>query len=246
LRPARLFRKLLFVEPLRDARVPFAGYRPDHRVGVELATIYAHRAAEAATDLERRLDDGVAHEAEMQMQGVELLEATIPQLQAALMAGKATSRDLVAMYLARIDAYDQRGPTLNAISVTNANALTEADARDAERRAGTPRGVLHGIPIVVKDNYETADMQTADGSRLLAGWIPPADSTLVKTLREAGAIVVAKSNMHEFARGIITVGSLFGQTRNPRPSRNQTGHSGDISYIDARCSGLDLGRPYER
>jgi amidase len=65
------------------------------------------------------------------------------------------------MYLARIDAYDQRGPTLNAISATNRNALTEADARDAERRAGAP----HGIPVIVKDNYDTADLQTAAGSR---------------------------------------------------------------------------------
>ena len=85
--------------------------------------------------------------AEMQMQGVELLEATIPQLQAALMASRATSRDLVAMYLARIDAYDQRGPTLNAVSVTNANALTEADARDAERRAGTPASTRQRFTI---------------------------------------------------------------------------------------------------
>src|SRR6266436_6108983 len=153
--------------------------------------------------------------AEMQARQVELLETTVLQLRAALTAGTITSRDLVSMYLARIDAYDQRGPALNSISVTNGNALAEADARDTERGAGAPRGPLHGIPIIVKDNYETAGMQTADGWRLLAGWIPPADSTLVKKLREAGAIVVAKSNMHEFARGITTVGSLFGQTRNP-------------------------------
>jgi Asp-tRNA(Asn)/Glu-tRNA(Gln) amidotransferase A subunit family amidase len=103
--------------------------------------------------------------AEMQARQVELLEATVPQLQAALTAGTVTSRDLVAMYLARIDAYDQRGPALNAISLTNGNALIEADARDAERRAGAPRRALHGIPVIVKDNYETANMQTAAGSR---------------------------------------------------------------------------------
>ena len=100
----------------------------------------------------------------MQTRQVELLEATVPQLQAALTAGTVTSRDLVAMYLARIDAYDQRGPALNAISVTNGNALTEADARDAERRADTPRGPLHGIPMIVKDNYDTVDH--ADRGRL--------------------------------------------------------------------------------
>jgi amidase len=144
-----------------------------------------------------------------------LLEATIPELQAALAAGIITSRDVVASYLARIDAYDQRGPALNAISVTNANALTEAAGLDAERRAGRLRGPLHGIPMIVKDNYETAGMQTADGSRALAGWIPPDDAYLIKRLRAAGAIIIAKSNMHEFAAGILTVGSLYGATRNP-------------------------------
>src|SRR5215470_8517751 len=110
--------------------------------------------------------------AEIRMPQVELLEATVPQLQAALTAGTVTSRDLVTMYLARIDTYDQRGPALNAISVKNGNAAAEADGRDAERRAGTVRGPLHGIPIIIKDNYETAGMQTADGSRLLVGWVP--------------------------------------------------------------------------
>ena len=94
----------------------------------------------------------------------ELLEATIPDLQAALAAGSVTSRDLVTMYLARIDAYDQKGPTLNAISAVNGQALAQADALDAERKTRPLRGPLHGIPIIIKDNYETVTMQTADGS----------------------------------------------------------------------------------
>src|SRR6516162_4398867 len=114
--------------------------------------------------------------AQMQTRGVELLEATVPQLQAALTAGTVTSHDLVSMYLARIDAYDQRGPALNAISVTNRNALAEAAALDAERRAGSTRGPLHGIPVIVKDNYDTIGMQTADGSKSLAGFVPPDDA----------------------------------------------------------------------
>src|SRR5215468_507926 len=118
--------------------------------------------------------------AEIRMPQVELLEATVPELQAVLTAGTVTSRDLVSMYLARIDAYDQRGPALNAISVTNGNAFSEADARDIERRAGTPRGAFHGIPVIVKDNYDTADLQTAPGSRSLAGWVPPDDAFLGK------------------------------------------------------------------
>jgi Asp-tRNA(Asn)/Glu-tRNA(Gln) amidotransferase A subunit family amidase len=180
---------------------------------------------------------------EMQPRSFELLEATVPQLQAALTAGTVTSRDLVTMYLARIDAYDQTGPALNAISVKNGNALAEADARDTERRAGGPRGPLHGIPIIVKDNYETADLQTADGSRSLAGWVPSDDAVLVKKLREAGVIIIAKSNMHEFARGITTLGSLFGQTRNPYAlDRNPGGSSGGTgAAIAANFAAVGMG-----
>ena len=181
--------------------------------------------------------------AEMATQSFELLEATVPQLQAALTAGTVTSRDLVTMYLARIDTYDQHGPALNAISVKNGNALAEADGRDAERRAGTVRGPLHGIPIIIKDNYETAGMQTADGSRLLAGWVPSTDATIIKKLRQAGAIIIAKSNMHEFAYGITTVGSLFGQTRNPyAPDRNPGGSSGGTgAAIAANFAAVGMG-----
>src|SRR5213594_2598207 len=142
----------------------------------------------------------------------QLMEATIPDLQAALSAGAVTSRDLVTMYLARIDAYDQRGPALNAISAINDKALAEADALDAERKTRPLRGPLHGIPVIIKDNYETVTMPTADGSRSLAGWVAGTDAVLVRKLRDGGAIVIAKSNMHEFARGITTLGSLFGQT----------------------------------
>lgn len=173
----------------------------------------------------------------------ELLEATIPELQAALAAGSVTSRDLIAMYLARIDAYDQRGPALNAISAINGSALAEADALDAERRAKGPRGPLHGIPLIVKDNYETAKMQTAGGSRALAGWVPATDAVLVKKLRDAGAIVLAKSNMHEFAYGITTLGSLFGQTRNPYAlGRNPGGSSGGTgAAIGANFAAAGMG-----
>jgi Asp-tRNA(Asn)/Glu-tRNA(Gln) amidotransferase A subunit family amidase len=147
------------------------------------------------------------------------------------------------MYLARIDAYDQRGPALNAISLTNGNALIEADARDAERRAGAPRPALHGIPVIVKDNYDTADLQTAAGSRALAGWVPPDEAFLVKKLRQAGAIIIAKSNMHEFAYGITTLGSLFGQTRNPYAlDRNPGGSSGGTgAAIAANFAAVGMG-----
>jgi Asp-tRNA(Asn)/Glu-tRNA(Gln) amidotransferase A subunit family amidase len=181
--------------------------------------------------------------AQKQTESFVLLEATIPQLHAALAAGTITSRQLVSMYLARISAYDKKGPALNAISVINKNALAEADARDAERRAGAAHGLLHGIPIIVKDNYDTSDMQTAAGSRSLAGWVPPDNAFLVKKLHNAGAIIIAKSNMHEFAYGITTVGSLFGQTRNHYAlNRNPGGSSGGTgAAIAANFAAAGMG-----
>jgi len=171
------------------------------------------------------------------------MEATVAELQASLTGGSVTSRDLVAMYLARINAYDQNGPALNAISAVNSGALAEAEALDAERKTRRVRGPLHGIPVIVKDNYETVTMQTADGSRSLAGWVAGTDAVLVRKLRDAGAIVVAKSNMHEFARGITTLGSLFGQTRNPYVlDRNPGGSSGGTgAAIAANFAAVGMG-----
>jgi len=102
---------------------------------------------------------------------------------------------------------------------------------------------LHGIPIIVKDNYDTTDLQTAAGSRALAGWVPPDDAFLVTKLREAGAIIIAKSNMHEFAYGITTLGSLFGQTRNPYAlDRNPGGSSGGTgAAIAANFAAAGMG-----
>ncbi len=144
-----------------------------------------------------------------------ILDVSISDLQTKLEAGEITSVQLVKIYLARIAAYDQKGPSLNSISVINSKALQRADELDQERVKQGSRGLLHGIPILIKDNYETADMQTAIGSNVFAGWIPPHDATIVKRLREAGAIILAKTNMHEFAMGFATHGSLFGQTLNP-------------------------------
>src|SRR5262249_34487889 len=122
-------------------------------------------------------------------------------------------------------------------------ALDEAAVIDAERRGGGGRGLLHGIPIVVEDNYETAGLQTSAGSSSLAGWVAPPDSTLVKKMRVVGAIVIAKSNMHEFAYGITTVGSLFGATRNPYAlDRNPGGSSGGTgAAIAANFAAVGMG-----
>src|SRR5258707_1854396 len=114
---------------------------------------------------------------------------------------------------------------------------------DAERRVEKPGGLIPGPPLFVKVTYETAGMQTAKGSLSLAGWVPPNDASPVKKLRAAGAIIIAKSNMHEFARGITTVGSLFGATRNPYAlDRNPGGSSGGTAAaVAANFSAVGLG-----
>ncbi len=156
-----------------------------------------------------------------------VVEATIPELQEAMASGRATAVDLLDAYLARIAAYDQQGPRLNAMIRLNPNAHSDARARDRERASGAVRGPLHGIPIILKDNYDTADMPTTGGSVALAGLVPPDDAFQVRKLRESGAIIVGKSNLHELAAGITTISSLGGQTLNPYDlSRYPGGSSG--------------------
>src|SRR4051794_39244190 len=157
----------------------------------------------------------------------DVYEKSIVELLAAQRIGTVTSHDLVEKYLARIKAYDQAGPRLNAMIALNPRALEEADALDAERRAGRVRGPLHGIPIVVKDNYTTADMPTTAGSRALLGFQAGRDAFMVRKLKDAGAVIIGKTNLHELAYGITTISSAGGQTRNPYdPTRNPGGSSG--------------------
>jgi Asp-tRNA(Asn)/Glu-tRNA(Gln) amidotransferase A subunit family amidase len=168
-----------------------------------------------------------ADESRGNSQSFDILDAPISEIQLGLESGEVTSLQLVEKYQTRIAAYDQKGPALNAISVLNPRALERASQLDRERINQGPRGPLHGIPILIKDNYETVDMQTAVGSNVFKGWIPPHDATIVKRLRDAGAIILGKTNMHEFAMGFSTKGSLFGQTRNPyAPERIPGGSSG--------------------
>lgn len=157
----------------------------------------------------------------------DVFEKSIVDLLAAQRIGTVTSRDLVEKYLARIRAYDQEGPRLNAMIALNPRALEEADALDAERRAGRVRGPLHGIPIVVKDNYATVGMPTTAGSAALAGFQTGRDAFMVRRLKEAGAVIIGKTNLHELAYGITSISSAGGQTRNPYdPTRNPGGSSG--------------------
>ena len=145
----------------------------------------------------------------------EVHEQSIVDLQAAQTAGRVTSRGLVDAYLARIQAYDQAGPRLNAIVLLNPRAREEAEALDRERAEKGPRGPLHGIPVLIKDNYDTADMPTSGGSLALATLQPSADAFQVRKLRDAGAVILGKTTMHELASGITNISSLTSQTRNP-------------------------------
>lgn len=173
---------------------------------------------------------------------LDLDAATIPQLRAAMDAGRLTSEQLVRLSFARMDAYDDKGPNLNAVIARNPKALAEARALDAERRAKGPRSALHGVPVVLKDNYDTADIATTGGSVFLEGSLPPDDAFLVKKLRAAGAVIVAKVNLSEFASG-GAYSSLGGQTRNPHdPSRTPSGSSGGTgAAIAAGYAPLGLG-----
>jgi amidase len=158
-----------------------------------------------------------------------LEEATIAQVQAAFRGRSLTCRSLVEQYLARIDAYDKKGAGLNAIVMTNPDALETADALDRRFRQSGPVGPMHCVPILVKDNYETIDMPTTAGSLSLQGMMTGADAFIVKRLRDAGAIMIAKSNMAEFAFSPVeTVNSILpGYTRNPYDtSRVTAGSSG--------------------
>jgi amidase len=160
-------------------------------------------------------------------EGFQIEEASIAGIQQAFQDKSLTCRQLVQVYLDRIAAYDHKGPALNAILALNPKALAEADARDADYAKSGPVGPLHCVPLVLKDNYNTADLPTTGGSASLAGAQPKADAFVVAKLRKAGAIFIGKSNMHEFARAGNTVSSLGGQTLNPYDlTRTPGGSSG--------------------
>jgi amidase len=173
----------------------------------------------------------------------EVTEASVTQLQEWMASGRTTSAQITAAYLARIQAYDQAGPRLNAIIRLNPNALAEAEALDRERALKGPRGPLHGVPVILKDNYDLAGMPTTAGSLGLAGMMPPDDAAQVRKLREAGVVFIGKANMHELASGITTIASLGGQTLNPYDlTRNPGGSSGGTgAAIAASFAALGWG-----
>jgi amidase len=166
--------------------------------------------------------------AESEVKPFHLEEATISDVHAAYRSSAITATRLVQAYLERIQAYDQAGPKLNVVIFLNPKALEEATALDEHlRRTGKFVGSLHGIPVLLKDNVNTKDMPTTGGSLSLAGYTPATDATITQQLRNAGAIILAKVNLHEFAIWGETVSSIRGQTLNPYDlARTPGGSSG--------------------
>ena len=173
---------------------------------------------------------------------VELTAATIEEVNAAIDAGELNSVELVEMFLGRIEAYDQQGPAINAVLTLNPQAIEQARALDEERMRSGRRSPLHGIPVLLKDNMDTVDLPTTAGSFLLQDSIPPDDAFIVKQLRKAGAIILAKLNMSEFASG-GAMNSLGGPTYNPHDTtRSPAGSSGGTgASIAAGYAMMGLG-----
>src|SRR5262247_4214501 len=168
----------------------------------------------------------------------ELNETTIADIHQAIRSGKISCHQLVEAYLKRIEAYDQ-STKLNSIVIINPQAIAEADRLDEEFKKTRKLRPLHGIPVIVKDNYDTKDLQTTGGSMALKGSIPPDDAYQVRKLREAGAIVLAKSNMAEWAFSpMLTESSIAGVTRNPYDlERVPAGSSGGTAAAVAASFG---------
>jgi amidase len=179
----------------------------------------------------------------------ELAEATIASLQQDITSRKYTARQITELYIRRIDELDKRGPSLHSVIEINPDALLIADALDSERKAKGSRGPLHGIPVLIKDNIDTADkMTTTAGSLALAGSIPPQDSFVVKRLREAGAIILGKANLSEWAnirasRSSSGWSARGGQCRNPYVlDRNPCGSSsGSACATAANLCAISIG-----
>jgi len=175
----------------------------------------------------------------------EVHEATIAGIHAAMKAGQLTCRGLVEQYLRRIDAYDKNGPAINAIILTNPQALTQAEEMDRRFNAGGLTGPLHCIPMIVKDNFETIGLQSANGSLALAGFVSNKDAFQVRRIKDAGGIVLAKSNMAEWAfTPYETLSSILpGYTKNPYALDRVTAGSsgGTAASVAASFGAVGLG-----
>jgi len=171
-------------------------------------------------------------------------EATIDGIHEAMRAGQLTARGLVEGYLRRIETYDQKGPEINAIVTVNPNALARADELDqAFADSGEFTGPLHGIPVVLKDNIETNDVTTTYGSIAFDGYQPANDATVTRKLREAGAIILAKTTLPDFATSWWAYSSMSGETRNPYALDCDPGGSsaGTGASVAANFSAVGMG-----
>jgi amidase len=176
-------------------------------------------------------------------------ELTVRDAQAAMSAGRVNARRLTEMYLERIERIDRRGPALNSVIEMNPDALSIAEALDRERKAGRVRGALHGVPVLIKDNIDTADrMQTTAGSLALVGAHPRRDAFIVERLRAAGAVIIGKTNLSEWANFRSTHSTSGwsgrgGQTRNPYAlDRNPCGSSsGSGAAVSANLALVGVG-----
>jgi amidase len=172
----------------------------------------------------------------------EIMETSIDAIHAAFRSGKLTAHQLVQGYLDRIEAYDKHGPNINSVITVDPGALAAADRLDAAFRATGPVGPLHGIPVLVKDEIDTAGMPTTLGTVVFRDYRPPRDAFVVDKLRKAGAIILGKTTLSEFAAG-DTYGSMFGITRNPYDLERTVGGSsgGSGAALTANFSTVALG-----
>jgi amidase len=184
-----------------------------------------------------------------QQSAFELEETTIAALQEGMRSGRDTARSIAERYLARMDAIDKSGPAINSVIERNPDAIKIAEERDSERKAGRIRGPLHGIPVLIKDNIDTADrMRTSAGSLALAESIAPRDASIAARLREAGAVILGKTNLSEWAnfrstRSTSGWSGRGGQTKNPYVlDRNPCGSSsGTGASISANLAAVGIG-----
>jgi len=172
-----------------------------------------------------------------------VVEATIDDIHAAFKSGQLTCRQLIQMYLDRIDAFDKKGPNINALITVNADALKEADRLDAAYRSSGAVGPLHGIPVIVKDQADVTGMPTTLGSLLFKDYFPDRDSFVAEKLRKAGAVILGKATLGELGGG-DTHGSLFGSTRNPYDIERTVGGSsgGSAASVAANFSTVAVGQ----
>src|SRR2546425_11611328 len=173
--------------------------------------------------------------------GFHLLEATIDDIHAALQSRRITCRELVNPYIKRIEAYDKEGPQLNAVQTINPRALEEAERLDAAYASGGPVGSLHCIPVLLKDQVEMSGMPTTYGSVIFKDFVPQRDATITIKMKKAGAVIIGKTTMGEFAAGYL--GSAFGIVRNPySPERSPSGSSaGTGAGVAANFATVGIG-----